>query len=123
MLKNSRHDTREGERRMRARVVRDVHGDLMYAVRSLWSNPSFTLVVLLTLMLGIGANTAISSVINAVMLRPLPYRDEGRLAFLWSTSRSTPRDALTPGRLNDFRKRLTLVEGIAGISQLSLNLT
>jgi putative ABC transport system permease protein len=107
----------------RASLLIDLRYDLIYAVRSLKASPSFTLVALLTLMLGIGANTAIFSVINAVMLRPLPFRDEGRLVFLWSTSPSTSRDGLTPGRLKDFRERFTLTEGIAGLSQLTMNLT
>ena len=107
----------------RASLLADLRYDVIHAVRSLAANPSFTFVVLLTLMLGIGANTAIFSVINAVLLRPLPYRDAGRLVFLWSSSGSAPRDPLTPGRLNDFRERFTPAESIAGISHLSLNLT
>src|SRR3954463_6132108 len=53
--------------------------DFKYAVRAFLRNPGFTAVVILTLGLGIGATTAIFSVVNAVLLRPLPYRDAGRL--------------------------------------------
>src|SRR5687767_13740195 len=59
--------------------------DLRYAVRSLRKQPVFTLVAVLTLALGIGANTAIFSVIYQTMLRPLPYPDAERLVFVWNT--------------------------------------
>jgi predicted permease len=101
----------------------DLRQDLGYAVRMLVKNGWFAATAVLTLALGIGANTAIFSVINGVLLRPQPYRDADRLAFLWSTSQSSPREPLTPGRLVDFREQLTTASGFAGISQLSFNLT
>jgi predicted permease len=58
--------------------------DLGFALRLFWRRPGFSIVVVLTLALGIGANTAIFSVINAVLLRPLPYKEPSRLAMLWS---------------------------------------
>ncbi len=71
--------------------------DVRHALRLFARRPAFTLVVVLTLALGIGANTAIFSVIHAVLLRPLPYRDPGRLAMLWSED---PAHGLAEGRVS-----------------------
>ena len=101
----------------------DSRQDVAYAVRTLFKNGWFTATAVLTLALGIGANTAIFSVINGVLLKEQPYRQPERLAFLWSTSQQAPREALTPGRFVDFREQLTSASGIAGISQFSFNLT
>ena len=68
----------------------DLGRDVRYGIRLLARNPGFTLVAVLTLALGIGANTAIFSLINSVMLRPLPVRDPGRLAVVGGIGRGFP---------------------------------
>jgi putative ABC transport system permease protein len=103
-------------------MLRDITHDVVYSVRSLSRTPGFTAVALLTLALGIGANTAIFSVINAVLLRPLPFAHPDRLVFLWSAAGTQPVN-LVPARMIDFRQRLTAIEGLAAIGHLSVNLT
>lgn len=61
--------------------------DLRYAERTLVKRPFFTLLVIITLALGVGANTAIFSVVNAVILKPLPFKEPDRLIHLWENNK------------------------------------
>ena len=90
--------------------------DLRYAARMLVRTPSFTLVAVLTLALGIGANTAIFTVVNAIVLKPLPYPAADRLVMVWQDlrARGGPEDEwLTPGNYADLRQAKDVVEQIA----------
>jgi putative ABC transport system permease protein len=80
--------------------------DVRFAARVLWKSPSFAGIALLALVLGIGANTAIFSVVNAVLLRPMPFRDPDRLVMVWEASPRTHKDNVAnPQNVADWQKR------------------
>src|ERR1700726_1586713 len=91
--------------------------DIRYGVRTLIKNPGFTAVAILTLALGIGANTAIFSVLDAVILRPLPYPGADRLVLLWTdmTSAGQSRTPFSGPDMADVRTRSRLLKDIGGI--------
>lgn len=78
-------------------MLADVLSDARYAIQQLWKNPGFTLVAILTLAPGIGATSAIFSVIEGVLLRPLPYFEPERLVRLYETVPQWGRFSVAPG--------------------------
>jgi predicted permease len=92
--------------------------DVRYAVRGLRRNPAFTTIALVTLALGVGANTAMFSVVNAVMLRPLPYRNANRLAIIWTddTRRGLHQEATAYRTIVDWKSNARAFSDIAFFS-------
>jgi putative ABC transport system permease protein len=87
--------------------------DLRYGLWMMLKNPSFTAVVVLTLALGIGANTAIFTVVNAVLLQPLPFHEPERLVRVWRSSAEDDRTALSFPDFADIRAHQTVFEQMA----------
>src|SRR5262245_11498354 len=97
--------------------------DLRYGARMLLKKPLFTLVAIVTLALGIGANTAIFSVVNAVLLRSLPYYKADRLVVLSSLTSSGEPDGLSFPEAQDFGARMQSLEESVAFQSQSVNLT
>src|SRR5437762_1018681 len=89
--------------------------DLKFAFRQLLKAPAFTGVAVLTLALGIGANTAIFSIVNAVLLRPAPYKNPDRLVWIWENnlSKNMPINPASPGNFNDWRQQSRSFESLS----------
>jgi len=99
--------------------------DLRYGARMLVKKPGFTLIAVLTLALGIGANTAIFSVVNAVLLRPLPFQDPEKLVIVWedATFAGFPRNTPAPANYVDWKTQNQSFADMAASAETSFNLT
>src|SRR4030095_9333522 len=99
--------------------------DIIYAVRGLRKRPGFTIVAILTLALGIGANTSIFSVVNAVLLRPLKFNDPDRLVIVWEDAAFAgfPQNTPAPANFIDWKTQNRSFEDIAATAGSSFNLT
>src|SRR4029078_6955509 len=97
--------------------------DIRFAMHLLMKQPWFTVVAVLTLALGIGANSAIFSIVNSLVLNPLPYRDSGQLAIIWSHSpgANVDKDWPSPGQFQAIKDNSSVFEDIALVHGRSLN--
>src|SRR5262249_12007282 len=96
--------------------------DLRYAVRTMRQNPVFAATAIVTLALGIGANTAIFSLVDAALLRPLPYPDADRVALLYSYD-GNRFGAISPATFLDYRRQASGFERLSAFRETTFNLT
>src|SRR5262249_34978015 len=99
--------------------------DLRYGARMLWKSPNITLTAIVTLSLGIGANTAIFSVVNGVLFSALPYPHPEQLTMVWCDNRrqGIPDDITSYPNFLDWRDRNKTFQGMAGMDTSNFNLT
>src|SRR5437867_3411423 len=97
--------------------------DLRYGVRMLVKKPLFTLVAIVTLALGVGANTAIFSVVNAVLLRSLPYHKADQLIVLSGLTPSGDGDGISQLEADDYKAGMQSLEDLVGFQSQSVNVT
>src|SRR5580704_12056858 len=97
--------------------------DLKFAVRMLVKSPGFTLIAILTLALGIGANTAIFSVVNAVLLRPLPFKNASQLVVLRETYKNVGNVSVSYPDFLDWRQQTHSFAGMSVVNNVNFNLS
>src|SRR3954454_8457385 len=99
--------------------------DIRYALRVCVRTPGFTIVAVLALALGIGANTAIFTIVNAVLLERLPFRDSSRIVVLWEANARNPghMNVLGPSQFLRWSDRQSSFDGMAGLVDTAANLT
>src|SRR5437868_12039021 len=105
--------------------MRTLLQDLRFGARTLWKSKGFTAVAVVTLALGIGANTAIFSVVNGLLLRPLPYHNSERLAIIWTHSpgANVAQDWPSPGQFSAVKSGSSVFEELAIAHGTNVNLT
>ena len=94
-------------------MLQDINRDIRYSLRALARNRGFTLVALLTLALGIGASTAIFTVLDGVLLKPLPYPNPDRLIVLYETSKQDPEISISYPAYQDWRAQQNVFDRMA----------
>ena len=103
----------------------DLSQDVRYGLRMLLKNPAFTLIAVFALALGIGANSAIFSVVNALLLQPLPYKNPNQLVVIWESAAHLgfPKNTPSPANFLDWQKQSTVFDGMGAFAMQSYNLT
>ncbi|HVF72955.1 MAG TPA: ABC transporter permease [Chthoniobacterales bacterium] len=103
----------------------DLSQDVRYGARMLLKNPGFTIIAVFALALGIGANSAIFSVVNALLLRPLPYKNPSQLVVIWENAAHLgfPKNTPSPANFLDWQRQGTVFEGMGAFAERSFNLT
>src|SRR5918995_790833 len=101
----------------------NVFQDLRFGARALRRNPGFAAIAIVTLALGIGANAVIFSVVNAVLLRPLPWSEPDRAVMIWSRWISFDKTWVASGEVVDYRKRSRTLTEVAAWADGQVNLT
>jgi predicted permease len=111
--------------RQKINIFADIGQDVRYALRMLAKNPAFTAIAVAAVALGIGANTAIFSVVNAVLLRPLPFKHAEQLVMVWENAAHLgfPKDTPSPANFLDWQKQAQSFTGMAAMAERSFNLT
>src|SRR5262245_14341653 len=104
------------------RLEDEMFQDLRFGLRMLRKNPGFTAIAVFTLALGIGANTAIFSVVDGVLLKPLPYPEPERLARVFQSITNFPKAPMSPADFRDYRERNATFESLAGYFRQDLEL-
>ncbi len=119
-----RIDRQKRRRQRRRDVMRDRLQDVRHALRALRRNPGFALIALLTLAVGIGATTAIFTVVDGVLLRPLPFAEADRLYLIWERNErdGVERDNPSPPNFHDWRAAATKFSDMAAWSDVSMTL-
>ena len=99
--------------------------DIRFAIRTLQKSPGFTVVAVLTLALGIGANTAIFTMVNSVILQPLPYQDSHRLVSLWHSYENVGllRASVSPPNYVDYTRETEIFEDVSAFTSTNMTLT
>ncbi|HEY1305068.1 MAG TPA: ABC transporter permease [Vicinamibacterales bacterium] len=106
---------RKRDREMRiTQWLSELRDDVKCAVRQLKASPGFTLVAVITLALGIGANSAMFALVDAALLRPLPFPDQDRLTVVWERFKAFPQVAVSSANLRDWIERNRTFQSIAG---------
>jgi MacB-like periplasmic core domain len=106
------------------RALAEAGQDARFAGRLLVRQKGFTAAAIATLALGIGATTAIFSLVDGVLLRPLPYRDPSRLVRVWSANpRGIPKNGISPADYFDWREQVQDVEALAAFDATNVTLT